>query len=113
MESSNSENKKATTHADIFTSWLPTVESEVAVLFKRYDGKPTQISKLLLPINAESKYKTKGKGKFATIFRVNFYENYLGLPGDAIGYENIVFSINEKEDKVYKTRCHFKIDLYS
>ncbi|MFK7814350.1 MAG: carboxypeptidase-like regulatory domain-containing protein [Maribacter sp.] len=94
--------RKPISHADLFASWLPTAESEVAVLFKRYEGKPSQISKLLLPINAESKYKTKGKGKFATIFRVNFYENYKGLPGDPTGYENIVFSINEKEDKVFE-----------
>lgn len=93
---------KPSTHTDIFTSWLPTAESEVAVLFKRQEDKSTQISKLLLPINAESKYKTKGKGKFATIFRVNFYENYKGLPGEPIGYENIVFSMDEKEDKVFE-----------
>jgi hypothetical protein len=93
---------KASTHADIFASWLPTVESEVAVLFERYDGKPSEISKLLIPINAESKYKSKGKGKFATIFRVNFYENKNGLPGNSTGYENVVFSINEKEDKVFE-----------
>ena len=66
--------QKAFTHTDLFTSWLPTVESEVAVLFKRFDGKPSQVSKILFPINAESKYKSKGKGKFATIFRVNFYK---------------------------------------
>lgn len=94
--------RKPVSHTDIFTSWLPTVESEVAVLFKRYEGKPTQISNVLLPINAESKYKTKGKGKFATIFRVNFYENNNGLPGDPTGYENIVFSIDEKEEKVFE-----------
>lgn len=93
---------KPVSHADIFYSWLPTVESEVAVLFKRREGKPTQISKLLLPINAESKYKSKGKGKFATIFRVNFYENLNGLPGDPTGYENLVFAIDEKEDKVFE-----------
>jgi len=94
--------RKPVSHADIFASWLPTVESEVAVLFKRYEGKPTQISKIKLPINAESKYKSKGKGKFATIFRVNFYENNKGLPGDPTGYENVVFSINEKKDKVFE-----------
>jgi len=94
--------RKPISHADLFTSWLPTVESEVAILFKRYEGKPTQISELLIPINAESKYKSKGKGKFATIFRVNFYENNKGLPGDPTGYENVVFSINEKEDKVFE-----------
>lgn len=94
--------RKPVSHADIFTSWLPTVESEVAVLFKRFEDRPTQISKVLLPINAESKYRTKGKGKFATIFRVNFYENNKGFPGDPTGYENVVFSINEKEDKVFE-----------
>lgn len=94
--------QKPKTHGDIFASWLPTVESEVAVLFKRHEGKPSQISKLLLPINAETKYKTKGKGKFATIFRVNFYKNQNGLPGEPMGYENIVFSIDEKEDKVFE-----------
>jgi len=94
--------RKPISHTDLFASWLPTVESEVAVLFKRYEGKPTQISKIRLPINAESKYKTKGKGKFATIFRVNFYENNKGLPGQPTGYENVVFSINEKEDKIFE-----------
>lgn len=94
--------QKAITHTDIFASWLPTAESEVAVLFKRHEGKPTQLSKLLIPINAESKYKTKGKGKFATIFRINFYKNYKGLPGETIGYQNIVFSMDEKEDNIYK-----------
>lgn len=94
--------RKPVSHTDLFASWLPTAESEVAVLFKRYEGKPTQIATVLLPINAEAKYKSKGKGKFATIFRVNFYENYKGLPGDPAGYENIVFSIDEKEDKVFE-----------
>lgn len=93
---------KPTTHTDLFASWLPTVESEVAVLFKRYEENPTQISKLLLPINAESKYKTKGKGKFATIFRIQFYENYKSFPRDALGYEPIVFSMDEKEDKIFE-----------
>lgn len=94
--------QKAATHTDLFASWLPTVESEVAVLFKRYDDKPTQIAKLFLPINAESQYKSKGKGKFATIFRLQFYANYRGTPGSQIGYENVVFSINEKEDKIFE-----------
>lgn len=93
--------QKAITHKDIFTSWLPTVESEVAVLFHPFDDETTQIAKLLFPINAESKYKTKGKGKFATIFRVNFYKNTNGFPGDVMGYESIVFSVNEKEDKIF------------
>ncbi len=94
--------QKPLTHTDLFASWLPTVESEVAVLFKQYENKPSQISKLLIPINAESKYKSKGKGKFATIFRVNFYKNQNGFPGEPMGYENVVFSIDEKEDKIFE-----------
>lgn len=94
--------QKASTHTDIFACWLPTVESEVAVFFERQEGKATQISKLLLPVNAESEYKSKGKGKYATIFRMQFYENENGLPGAAIPYEEVVFSMNEKEDKVFE-----------
>ncbi len=90
------------THTDVFACWLPTVESEVAVLFKRQEGKVTQISKLSLPINAERAYESKGKGKFATLFRLQFYENENGEPGSAIGYENVVFSISEKEDNVFE-----------
>ena len=93
--------QKHTTHTDLFTSWLPTIESEVAVYFTRYGGKSTQISKLYLPINAESKYKSKGKGDFATFFRIQFYENKEGLPGKPISHNKIVFSIDADEDKVF------------
>lgn len=94
--------QKAITHEDLFSSWLPTVESEVALFFKQFENKPTQISKLLLPINVESKYKSKGKGKFATICRVNFYRNSNGFPGEPMGYENIAFAINEEAKKVFE-----------
>ncbi|MGF1557912.1 MAG: carboxypeptidase-like regulatory domain-containing protein [Flavobacteriaceae bacterium] len=96
------QNERPITHTDVFACWLPTVESEVAVLFKRQEGKVTQISKLSLPINAERAYESKGKGKFATLFRLQFYENENGEPGSAIGYENVVFSISEKEDNVFE-----------
>jgi len=94
--------KKPTTHVDHFTSWLPTVESEVAVLLQRQEGKSTQISKLWLPINAEAQYKSKGKGKYATFFRIQFYENKDGAPGAPIKHNKIVFAINEKEDKIFE-----------
>ncbi len=100
--------RKATTHTDVFACWLPTVESEVAVLFKRSEGKATQIAKLLLPINTESKYKSKGKGAFPTIFRIQYYENQGGLPGTQIGYEEVVFPINSKEDKVFELEIEDK-----
>jgi len=94
--------QKPKTHTDLFACWLPTVESEVAVLFKRYENRATQISKLYLPVNAEREYKSKGKGSFATIFRIQCYENKAGRPGAPIPYEETVFSINEKEDKVFE-----------
>ncbi|QCW99204.1 carboxypeptidase-like regulatory domain-containing protein [Aggregatimonas sangjinii] len=94
--------QKAETHTDLFACWLPTVESEVAVLFERYEKKASQISKFYLPINAEREYKSKGKGAFATIFRIQYYENKGGAPGTAIPYSETVFSIDEKEDKVFE-----------
>ncbi len=93
---------KATTHGDIHTSWLPTVESEVAVFFKRYEGKPTRIGKLMLPINAETQYQSKGKGKYATIFRIQFYEHEKGMPGKPIVHEKIVFAIDQEAEKVFE-----------
>ena len=39
--------QKADTHTDLFACWLPTAESEVAVLFKRYENKATQIFQIL------------------------------------------------------------------
>ncbi|MBM1108000.1 carboxypeptidase-like regulatory domain-containing protein [Aurantibacter crassamenti] len=93
---------KAETHTDVFACWLPTVESEIAILFKKYENKTTQITTLLLPINAEREYKSKGKGKFATIFRLQYYANNAGSPGAPIGYENVIFSISEKVDKVFE-----------
>ena len=94
--------KKSITHEDIHTSWLPTVESEVAVFFNRYEEKSTRIAKLLLPINAETQYKSRGKGNYATIFRIQFYENDNGLPGKAIAHEKIIFAINQDAEKVYE-----------
>jgi len=94
--------RKPTTHVDHFASWLPTVESEVAVLLQRQEGKSTQISKLWLPINAEAKYKSNGKGKYATFFRIQFYKNEDGFPGAPITHDKIVFAINEEEDKTFE-----------
>jgi len=93
--------EKATTHKDYFTSWLPTVESEVAVRFTRRDNKSTQITKLFLPVNAESKYGTKGKGNYATVFRIQFYRDANGLPGKPMIHEKIIFNIDQDTDKQY------------
>lgn len=93
---------KAITHQDINACWLPTVESEVAVLLNRIEGKSTKIASLLLPINAEAKYKSKGKGNVPTVFRIQFYENDNGKPGLPFPHEKIVFLINHEEDKVFE-----------
>jgi hypothetical protein len=93
---------KAETHQDINACWLPTVESEVAVLFKRIEGKSSKIAKLLLPVNAEAQYKSKGKGKVSTVFRIQFYENSGGKPGLPFPHEKIVFLVSDEEDKVFE-----------
>lgn len=93
---------KAFTHQDINACWLPTVESEVAVLLNRVEGKSSKIASLLLPINAESKYKSKGKGNVPTVFRIQFYENDNGTPGLPFPHEKIVFLIKHEEDKIFE-----------
>lgn len=98
---------KPETHQDINACWLPTVESEVAVLFNRVEGKSSKIATLQLPINAEAQYKSKGKGKVATVFRIQFYENESGKPGLPFPHEKIVFLVSDEEDKV------FELDLLS
>lgn len=92
---------KVITHNDYFKSWLPTVESEIAVLFNRIDQKSTQITNLIIPVNAELQYKTKGKGRFATVFRLQFYHNNAGKPGDPIVHNPILFNIDQDVDKKY------------
>ena len=94
--------QKPQTHKDLFACWLPTVESEVAILFKRYEGQPTQITRVYLPIYAESDYQSRGKGDFATIFRIQYYENLGGMPGKQIPYEGTIFAIDEKQDKIFE-----------
>lgn len=93
---------KADTHQDINACWLPTVESEVAVFFERIEGKSSKIAALQLPINAEAQYKSKGKGKVSTVFRIQFYENDGGKPGLPFPHEKIVFLISDQEDKVFE-----------
>ncbi len=94
--------RKPTTHINHHTSWLPTVESEVAVLLNRYEGKTTQVEKLLLPINAENQYISKGKGSYATVFKIQFYENKNGFPSTPVYHEKIVFNIDDREDKIFE-----------
>lgn len=93
---------KQTTHTDYFSCWLPTVESEVAVFFERQEGKSTKIASLKIPINSEKEYRKKGNLKFSTLFRIQFYRNDNGLPGEPMIHNDIVFNVNEQYDELYE-----------
>tara|TARA_R110000850_G_scaffold190308_2_gene316186 strand:- start:22956 stop:23927 length:972 start_codon:yes stop_codon:yes gene_type:complete len=92
---------KPVSHNDYHNSWLQTVESEIAVLFRKQEAKPTQLATLRLPINVKEAVSGKNISvrKFSTLMRVKFYENENGKPGSEISYGNIVFVITEKEEK--------------
>lgn len=87
---------------DYYKCWLPTIESEIAVFFPSEDDKLKKITSVVFPITLESKDWKKrkrsnaDKRKFSTLFKVKFYKNNNGSPGDALTYSNIVFRATEK-----------------
>ena len=95
-------------HEDYFKCWLPTIESEIAVFFPNNSPNTKRISKLLLPIKTEAKnwdkrHKDKHeKRPFSTLFRVQFYDNNNGLPGDVLTYEKILFIANQDTDPIFE-----------
>ncbi len=95
-------------HTNYFHSWLPTVESEVAVLFQRMDDQSTKIATLLLPVNVEEAVggKASRTRAFSTMVRAKFYANENGFPGKEINYGNVVFIITQKD-----TKPVFELDL--
>jgi len=94
-------------HNDYHKCWLPTIESEIAVFFPNKEKLPKRITEIYIPIKTEAKdWRTRNrknttKRKFSTLFRVQFYENKDGFPGDVITYENIVFIATEKDEEFY------------
>jgi hypothetical protein len=88
-------------HTNYFHSWLPTVESEVAVLFNKIDNQSTKIATLLFPINIEESVggKSSKTRAFSTMLRAKFYENKNGYPGNEINYGNVVFVVTEEDKK--------------
>ncbi|WP_452228207.1 hypothetical protein [Lacinutrix sp. MEBiC02404] len=106
---SKSETLKPTVHDDYYKCWLPTIESEIAVYFENENpAKPKKVSTLLLPIKVEakdwSKRKTKTSNKlpFSTLFRVQFYENNNGFPGDVLTYDKIIFRVTEASESIFE-----------
>lgn len=102
------ETLKPTLHEDYFKCWLPTIESEIAVFFPNESKKPTQITTLYLPIKTEAsnwserKKATAKKRAFSTLFKVHFYENNNGFPGDVLSYEKVLFRVTEKSESVFE-----------
>lgn len=87
---------------DYYKCWLPTIESEIAVFFPNNDDKLKKISSILFPITLESrdwkkrKRSNADKRAFSTLFKVKFYKNNDGIPGEPLTYANIVFRATEK-----------------
>jgi len=102
------EKLKPTTHEDYYKCWLPTIESEIAVFFPNETQQTKRLTKLKIPIKVETKAWRKRKRAnaekrpFSTKFRVNFYENNNGKPGDVLTYDKVVFIANEKNEKIYE-----------
>lgn len=87
---------------DYYKCWLPTIESEIAVYFPNEDDKLKKITSVLFPITLESrdwkkrKRSNADKRAFSTLFKVKFYKNNNGFPGDPLTYSSIVFRATEK-----------------
>ena len=88
---------------DYYHSWLPTIESEIAVFFNNDDTKEKQLASVNFPIALESrdwkkrKRSNADKRKFSTLFKVVFYKNDNGFPGRPLLNETIVFLTTEKD----------------
>ncbi|MCC1484520.1 hypothetical protein [Winogradskyella immobilis] len=88
---------------DYYKCWLPTIESEIAVFFPNNDNRLKRIASVKFPIALESrdwkkrKKSNSDKKSFSTLFKVNFYENENGKPGQALTFETIVFRATEKD----------------
>ncbi|MBJ7879421.1 hypothetical protein JEM65_01950 [Gelidibacter salicanalis] len=88
---------------DYYHCWLPTVESEIAVYFNNPDEAQKKITKVYFPITLESKdwerrkRSNADKKPFSTLFKVKFYTNQNGYPGQEIIYKTLVVRATEKD----------------
>lgn len=89
--------------SDYYNCWLPTIESEIAVLFEFSDGKSRKLTSVSFPITPESVDWNKRnkpnaeKYEFSTLFKVKFYENNKGKPGKELIKKNVVFTANQND----------------
>ncbi|MEW7292222.1 hypothetical protein [Aquimarina sp. 2304DJ70-9] len=85
-------------HNDYFKSWLPTVESEIAVFFPKSTEKSTKIASVYLPVKVESSNRNATKNQsFSTVFKMQFYANNSGYPGKRLFYDDVIFSVTDKD----------------
>ncbi|UZO80109.1 carboxypeptidase-like regulatory domain-containing protein [Aquimarina sp. ERC-38] len=98
--------KNAIVHNDYFKSWLPTVESEVAVYFPKIPLQRTKIASVYLPILLEDIRGPSGKKQqFSTQFKMQFYKNKKGAPGKRLPYKDVFFRITDK------SKSNFELDI--
>jgi hypothetical protein len=102
---------------DYYNCWLPTIESEIAVYFSKNTTKDQKLSTVSFPIALESKdWKKRNrsnseKKKFSTLFKVKFYDNDDGVPGNVLSYETIVFRATEKDGDAFELNVD-TFDIY-
>lgn len=88
---------------DYYNCWLPTIESEIAVYFPKTAIKDQKLSHVQFPIALESKdWKKRNRSNsdkkpFSTLFKVQFYANNQGAPGEVLTYRTIAFRATEKK----------------
>ncbi|WP_459209909.1 peptidase associated/transthyretin-like domain-containing protein [Aquimarina rhabdastrellae] len=93
----------AKAHNDYFKSWLPTVESEIAVYFPYQEEKSSKIASIFFPIKKEESRTHKGKNaSFSTLFKLQFYQNDHGQPGQRLFYDNIFFTVTHKDKSIFE-----------
>ena len=108
---------KPTLHEDYYKCWLPTIESEIAVFFSNETEETKRLTTLYLPIKVEAQDWDKRnsssakKRPFSTLFRIQFYENNNGLPGDVLTYDKVIFIATEANEEIYELNIS-KQDIY-
>ena len=108
---------KPTLHEDYYKCWLPTIESEIAVFFPNETEETKRLTTLYLPIKVEAQDWDKRnsssakKRPFSTLFRIQFYENNNGLPGDVLTYDKVIFIATEANEEIYELNIS-KQDIY-
>jgi hypothetical protein len=93
---------------DYFNCWLPTIESEIAVLFEFNNPQTRKLTSISFPITPESvdwnkrdKPNTE-KDEFSTLFKVKCYENRNGQPGKELIKQNLIFIATEKDGNAHE-----------